>query len=108
MSTCLRTPTPLAPLQEGFAGDVIGLTNPGAFAIADTLVGLGSPVLAFPPIPTFTPELFAYMRCPPNQKKPFLKGVEGRRVQDGQGKGWVGGTERGSENAVGYGVGQVP
>ncbi|MEW5299238.1 MAG: hypothetical protein WDW38_003332 [Sanguina aurantia] len=65
-------------VQEGYAGDVIGLTNPGAFAIGDTLVGLGSgPMLAFPPIPTFSPELFAYMRCPPNQKKPFLKGIEG-------------------------------
>lgn len=41
-------------------------------------MGLGSgPMLAFPPIPTFSPELFAYMRCPPNQKKPFLKGIEG-------------------------------
>eukprot|EP00198_Chlamydomonas_reinhardtii_P012781 XP_001702118.1 peptide-chain release factor [Chlamydomonas reinhardtii] len=62
-------------VQEGFAGDVIGLTNPGAFAIGDTLVT--GPTLAFPPIPTFSPELFAYLRCPPNQKKPFLKGVEG-------------------------------
>jgi hypothetical protein len=24
-------------VQEGFAGDVIGLTNPGAFAIGDTI-----------------------------------------------------------------------
>ncbi|PNH02271.1 Peptide chain release factor 3 [Tetrabaena socialis] len=56
-------------------GDVIGLTNPGAFAIGDTLIT--GPTLAFPPIPTFSPELFAYLRCPPNQKKPFLKGVEG-------------------------------
>ena len=62
------------------AGDVIGLTNPGAFAIGDTLVGNGSPVVAFPPIPTFSPELFAYLRCPPNQRKPFIKGVEGERV----------------------------
>ncbi len=62
------------------AGDVIGLTNPGAFAIGDTLVGNGSPVVAFPPIPTFSPELFAYLRCPPNQRKPFAKGVEGERA----------------------------
>lgn len=26
-----------ATVQEGYAGDVIGLTNPGAFAIGDTL-----------------------------------------------------------------------
>jgi len=60
---------------EGFAGDVIGLTNPGAFAIGDTLC-TGS-VVHFPPIPTFSPELFAYMRCPPAMKKSFNKGVEG-------------------------------
>lgn len=35
------------------------------------------PTLAFPPIPTFSPELFAYLRCAPNQKKAFNKGVEG-------------------------------
>ncbi|KAL6747846.1 peptide-chain release factor [Haematococcus lacustris] len=62
-------------VEEGYAGDVIGLTNPGAFAIGDTLVT--GPVLAFPPIPTFSPELFSYMRCAPNQKKAFNKGVEG-------------------------------
>ena len=56
-------------------GDVIGLTNPGAFAIGDTLYC--GPSLAFPAIPTFSPELFSYMRCAPNQKKSFAKGVEG-------------------------------
>lgn len=35
------------------------------------------PELAFPPIPSFSPELFAYMRCAPNQKKAFNKGIEG-------------------------------
>ncbi len=62
---------------------MIGLTNPGAFAIGDTL--LTGPLLAFPPIPTFSPELFAYLRCPPNQKKPFLKGVEGAWAGPGGG-----------------------
>lgn len=66
-----------ATVQEGFAGDVIGLTNPGAFAIGDTLVGMSSPTVAFPPIPTFSPELFAYLRCSSSQKKAFLKGMEG-------------------------------
>ena len=148
-------------VQEGFAGDVIGLTNPGAFAIGasrasldaapvscrvllccvvlwcgmlwalqpasarcyaqheqrtsltaaprplphhttphltspplspmppgDTLVT--GPTLAFPPIPTFSPELFAYLRCPPNQKKPFLKGVEGEIAGERAGEGWSG------------------
>jgi peptide subunit release factor RF-3 len=35
------------------------------------------PELRFPPIPSFSPELFAYLRCAPNQKKAFAKGVEG-------------------------------
>ena len=40
-------------LDEGFAGDVIGLNNPGSFAIGDTLyVGKRR---ALPPIPTFSP-----------------------------------------------------
>jgi peptide chain release factor 3 len=33
--------------------------------------------VAFPPIPSFSPELFAYLRCPPAQRKAFAKGVEG-------------------------------
>lgn len=66
-----------ATVQEGFAGDVIGLTNPGAFAIGDTIVGMSSPTVAFPPIPTFSPELFAYLRCSSSQRKAFLKGMEG-------------------------------
>ncbi|GAX79462.1 hypothetical protein CEUSTIGMA_g6903.t1 [Chlamydomonas eustigma] len=60
---------------EAYAGDVIGLTNPGAFAIGDTLC-TGS-VVHFPPIPTFSPELFAYLRCAPSARKAFNKGVEG-------------------------------
>ena len=54
-----------------------GLTNPGAFAIGDTLC-TGS-VVQFPPIPTFSPELFSYMRCAPSARKAFNKGVEGVR-----------------------------
>eukprot|EP00879_Flechtneria_rotunda_P013063 GHRR01013643.1.p1 GENE.GHRR01013643.1~~GHRR01013643.1.p1 ORF type:complete len:602 (+),score=167.68 GHRR01013643.1:1048-2853(+) len=64
-----------ATVQEGFAGDVIGLTNPGAFAIGDTIYA--GPEINFPPIPSFSPELFAYMRCAPNQKKAFNKGIDG-------------------------------
>lgn len=61
-------------VQEGFAGDVIGLSNPGAFAVGDTIYA--GPEVAFPPIPSFSPELFAYMRCQPNQRKAFTKGVD--------------------------------
>ncbi|KAF5828532.1 P-loop containing nucleoside triphosphate hydrolase protein [Dunaliella salina] len=65
---------------EGYSGDVIGLTNPGAFVIGDTLCT--GPNVAFPGIPTFSPELFCYMRCAPSQKKAFAKGVEGEVLAD--------------------------
>ena len=55
-----------------------GLNNPGAFAIGDTLHT--GPPLAFPAIPCFSPELFAYLRCTPGQKKAFLKGLEGAHL----------------------------
>lgn len=40
-------------------------------------IAAAGPELSFPPIPSFSPELFAYLRCAPNQKKAFAKGVEG-------------------------------
>jgi peptide chain release factor 3 len=62
-------------LDEGFAGDVIGLNNPGSFAIGDTLYMGTRKVL--PPIPTFSPELFAYLRNADTGKyKQFQKGVQ--------------------------------
>ena len=47
-------------LDVAYAGDVVGLANPGAFAIGDTLYE-GKRV-AFPPIPAFAPEHFASVR----------------------------------------------
>ena len=49
-------------LDVGFAGDIIGLNNPGSFEIGDTLY-MGGSQRELPSIPTFTPELFAYLRC---------------------------------------------
>jgi peptide chain release factor 3 len=49
-----------ASLEAAYAGDVVGLANPGAFAIGDTLFE-GKPV-RFPPIPAFAPEHFASIR----------------------------------------------
>eukprot|EP00955_Chlamydomonas_euryale_P101568 365354-Chlamydomonas_euryale.AAC.2 len=75
-----------------------GLTNPGAFAIGDTLCS--GPAVHFPPIPTFSPELFAYIRCAPSQRKPFTKvwkrggeGMEGCARR----KVWMGGSFRRSQ-----------
>ncbi len=61
-------------MDQAFAGDVVGLNNPGAFAIGDTVyVG---PKLTYPPIPAFSPELFAYLKnADPTRYKPFYKGV---------------------------------
>jgi peptide chain release factor 3 len=61
-------------IEEAYAGDVIGLNNPGLFTIGDTIY-TGSKLL-FPGIPSFSPELFAYLKNPnPSKFKQFQKGV---------------------------------
>eukprot|EP00270_Netrium_digitus_P000225 TRINITY_DN10213_c0_g1_i7.p1 TRINITY_DN10213_c0_g1~~TRINITY_DN10213_c0_g1_i7.p1 ORF type:complete len:714 (+),score=162.61 TRINITY_DN10213_c0_g1_i7:29-2143(+) len=61
-------------MESGYAGDVIGLNNPNTFAIGDTIYC--GPRRAFPAIPSFSPELFAYMRSlNPSKYKQFQKGV---------------------------------
>jgi len=47
-------------LDVAYAGDVVGLANPGAFAIGDTLYE--GVAVEFPPIPAFAPEHFASVR----------------------------------------------
>jgi peptide chain release factor 3 len=47
-------------VDEAYAGDVLGLANPGSFAIGDTLCDGAS--LAFEAIPAFEPEHFASVR----------------------------------------------
>jgi len=47
-------------VDEAYAGDVVGLANPGSFAIGDTLC-TGEPV-AYDRIPSFAPEHFATVR----------------------------------------------
>ena len=57
-----------------YAGDVIGLNNPGVFAVGDTICTGAS--VAFPQIPSFSPELFATLRNPNTGKyKQFNKGI---------------------------------
>lgn len=61
-------------IAEAYAGDVIGLNNPGMFAIGDTIC-IGSK-RQYEGIPCFSPELFAYLRNPnPSKFKQFRKGV---------------------------------
>jgi peptide chain release factor 3 len=61
-------------ITVAFPGDIIGLNNPGAFSIGDTVyVG---PQLRFPGIPSFAPELFAFLENnEPSKYKHFHKGV---------------------------------
>src|SRR5579872_6939855 len=47
-------------LDAAYAGDVVGLANPGVFAIGDTICE--GPPVQFEPIPSFTPEHFASVR----------------------------------------------
>ncbi len=67
-------------IETAYAGDVIGLNNPGMFAIGDTLYT--GPKLEYEGIPCFSPELFAYLRNPnPSKFKSFQKGVSELREE---------------------------
>jgi len=60
---------------EAFPGDVIGLVNPGAFAIGDTVTT--GPLTQFEKIPHFSPEQFATIRpTTPAKRKQLLKGLQ--------------------------------
>lgn len=68
-------------VEEAYPGDILGLINPGAFAIGDT-VSANGPV-NFDCIPRFAPEYFAVLRCPdPSNRKKFMNGVE-QLMQEG-------------------------
>ncbi|KAL7458062.1 hypothetical protein ACHAWC_009566 [Mediolabrus comicus] len=63
-------------VEVAYPGDVIGINNPGDFAIGDTLF-TGNKKVAFPGIPSFSPEIFAYIRNPnPSSYKSFQKGID--------------------------------
>lgn len=67
-------------IETAYAGDVIGLNNPGVFAIGDTIY-VGQK-LEYEGIPCFSPELFAYLRNPnPSKFKQFRKGVSELREE---------------------------
>jgi peptide chain release factor 3 len=62
-------------VDEAYAGDIIGVFDPGIFAIGDTLC-LSNEKFEFEGIPTFAPEHFARVRQIDTMKrKQFLKGV---------------------------------
>ena len=63
-------------IEEAYAGDIIGVFDPGIFSIGDTLCA-PSRKFCFDPIPTFAPEHFERIRSVDTMKrKQFLKGVE--------------------------------
>src|SRR5690606_24686171 len=62
-------------VEEAFAGDVIGIYDPGLFEIGDTLTDGGS--FTFEDIPSFAPEHFARMvMTDPMRRKQLQKGLE--------------------------------
>ncbi len=63
-------------IEEAYAGDIIGVFDPGIFSIGDTLCAPGKK-FRFDPIPTFAPEHFKRVRPLDTMKrKQFLKGME--------------------------------
>ena len=63
-------------IEEAYAGDIIGVFDPGVFSIGDTLCAPGKK-FKFDPIPTFAPEHFRRVRPLDTMKrKQFLKGAE--------------------------------
>lgn len=62
-------------IEEAYAGDIIGVFDPGIFSIGDTLCA-PSKKFKFEGIPTFAPEHFARVRPVDTMKrKQFVKGV---------------------------------
>ena len=62
-------------LEEAYAGDIIGVFDPGIFSIGDTLC-MPKDQLQYEGIPTFAPEHFARVRQMDTMKrKQFVKGI---------------------------------
>ena len=62
-------------VDEAYAGDIIGVFDPGIFSIGDTICTPGKK-FAFEGIPTFAPEHFARVRLLDTMKrKQFVKGI---------------------------------
>lgn len=62
-------------VEEAYAGDIIGVFDPGIFSIGDTITN-SSKKMEFEGIPTFAPEHFARIRQVDTMKrKQFTKGV---------------------------------
>jgi len=63
-------------VDEAFAGDIIGIFDPGIFSIGDTITTAKKP-FKFASIPTFAPEHFARIsQVDTMKRKQFVKGME--------------------------------
>lgn len=63
-------------INEAYAGDIIGVFDPGIFSIGDTVCDIKNKV-EFEGIPTFAPEHFAMVeQIDSLKRKQFVKGVE--------------------------------
>ena len=63
-------------VEEAYAGDVIGVFDPGIFSIGDTITVPGKK-FKYSGIPTFAPELFCRVSAKDSMKrKQFVKGTE--------------------------------
>ena len=65
-----------AIIDEAYAGDIIGVFDPGIFSIGDTICEKGK-IICFEGIPTFAPEHFAAVeRIDTMKRKQFEKGIK--------------------------------
>ena len=63
-------------VEEAYAGDIIGVFDPGIFSIGDTICMSGKKI-KYEGIPTFAPEHFARLiHVDSMKRKQFIKGVE--------------------------------
>lgn len=61
-------------LDTGYAGDIVGVINPGVFSVGDTISAKGG--FNFKPMPQFQPEIFAHVSPKDvGKRKSFDKGV---------------------------------
>ncbi len=63
-------------IEEAYAGDIIGVFDPGIYSIGDTICSPNTKIM-YEGIPTFAPEFFARVRQKDTLKrKQFVKGIE--------------------------------
>ena len=63
-------------VEEAYPGDVVGLVNATGLQLGDT-IHVGKPGVTYPPIPRFSPEVFATARpLDTGKTKQFRKGLE--------------------------------